>query len=118
MQAQNSPPAKPVRSIAGILKAAASRVPAAFSTNVRRESLPMPSSWMRRVTAPWFPERAASGASGMTRNYTLPRSCPTIGKERRRRPVAAKMAFVTAGWIMVAPGSPMPPQRLPGVAEM
>jgi hypothetical protein len=28
---------------------------------------------------------------------------------RRRLPVAAKMALVTAGWIMVAPGSPTPP---------
>jgi hypothetical protein len=40
-----------------------------------------------------------------------------IGSERRRLPVAAKMALVTAGWIMVAPGSPMPPQRLPGVGD-
>ena len=46
------------------------------------------------------------------------RSCPLIGSERRRFPVAAKIALVTAGWIMVAPGSPTPPHRLPGVGEM
>src|SRR5712675_3061010 len=38
-----------------------------------------------------------------------------IGRLRKRLPVAAKMAFVTAGWIMVAPGSPTPPHFLPGV---
>jgi hypothetical protein len=52
-------------------------------------------------------------------SYTPPlRSCPRIGSERRRLPVAAKIALVTAGWIMVAPGSPIPPHRLPGVGDM
>src|SRR5215469_13850517 len=46
------------------------------------------------------------------------KSCPRIGSERSRLPVAAKIALVTAGWIMVAPGSPTPPHRLPGVGEM
>jgi len=51
--------------------------------------------------------------------YAAPlKFCPRIGSERRRLPVAAKIALVTAGWIMVAPGSPTPPHRLPGVGEM
>jgi hypothetical protein len=53
------------------------------------------------------------------RFYAAPeRSCPLIGNARSRLPVAAKIAFVTAGWIMVAPGSPTPPHLLPGVGVM
>ena len=35
-----------------------------------------------------------------------------------KTPVAAKIALATAGAIAAVPGSPIPPQRLPGVGEM
>jgi hypothetical protein len=51
-----------------------------------------------------------------TRRYAAPlKFWPRIGRLRSRLPVAAKIAFVTAGWIMVAPGSPTPPHFLPAV---
>ena len=50
------------------------------------------------------------------RRYAAPlKFCPRIGRVRSRLPVAAKIALVTAGWIMVAAGSPTPPHFLPGV---
>src|SRR5262249_2180654 len=47
----------------------------------------------------WVPDsRAWPGFWDDRYDYTLPlKSCPRIGSERRRRPVAAKIALVTAG---------------------
>ena len=61
--------------------------------------------WIFRHSAPLRVDR-----------YAAPlRFWPRIGNVRSRLPVAAKIALVTAGWIMVAAGSPTPPHFLPGV---
>jgi hypothetical protein len=64
------------------------------------------------------PDHRTFGACRLRRYAAPERSCPRIGSARSRLPVAAKIAFVTAGWIMVAPGSPTPPHFLPGVGVM
>src|SRR5207253_5661129 len=45
-----------------------------------------------------------------------PPSWLRIGRLRSRLPVAAKIAFVTAGGMIAAPGSPTPPHFLPPVS--
>src|SRR5215831_10304136 len=87
--------------------------PAAESDGTMRQQL--------GESASKWPGRTPAIASRVMKSlaYAAPlKSCPRIGSERRRLPVAAKIAFVTAGWIMVAPGSPTPPHRLPAVGEM
>ena len=75
----------------------------------------MPSAKHMAGTSPAI----ATFASCVEWRYAAPlRSCPLIGSARRRLPVAAKIALVTAGWIIVAPGSPTPPHFLPGVGVM
>jgi hypothetical protein len=90
------------------------------SAGTRAIARPLPHQPRGGALCSYFPGRrlTCARAPGCAPAYAPPpRSCPRIGSERRRLPVAAKIALVTAGWIMVAPGSPMPPQRLPGVGE-
>src|SRR5439155_26257933 len=73
---------------------------------------PAPHKWPGRTR----PLRISRIRCALILRYAAPvRFWPRIGRLRNRLPVAAKMALVTAGWIMVAPGSPTPPHFLPAV---
>jgi hypothetical protein len=51
----------------------------------------------------------SAGADYVRRSYADLSSALSIGSFRRRLPVAAKIALVTAGTIAEVPGSPIPP---------
>ena len=76
-----------------------------------REACPPAALRADRGAGPWQ-------MAGRRRYAVPPNFWPRMGSERTRVPVAAKIAFVTAGWITVAPGSPIPPHFLPGVGEI
>ena len=102
------------------------RVPARNASIAATMSLALrPASTGSGATPPWQPEQldAPGGGAAAPEHHrqhhdtasphACARSVSRSGKERTRLPVAAKIAFSTAGPATAIVGSPTPPQKPP-----